>query len=371
MSTDIQIALAENEQEKEAVYRFRYTVYVEEMGRYRTTADHERRMLVEPCDAHSRIFYATENGQVVATVRLTWGGDAPLPERMIEQYGLAPFLAELPADAIAVGERGMVVPRLRSTDLYLRLIGASFAFVNDRRIQLAFGDCEPHLLNLYLGLGYRTYSKRNVNSAEAGYLVPIVFVPEDVVYLRYLSSPLLQYVRDFGADARVPACIERIRAEGRTVMSRRLMSSAEYWGEVHGALSEIEGSRLSALDGFTEEDAARCLDKSTIIECQAGDHLLKKGGVARNLFVVLDGTVEVRDGDTPLAVFGPGDVFGEMAFLLERPRSKDVYAVTDGVRVLSLSEATLRQLIKSDPGVAAHLLLNISKMLCLRIMKQG
>ncbi len=33
-------------------------------------------------------------------------------------------------------------------------------------------------------------------------------------------------------------------------------------------------------------DAARVLDRSTIIECSAGDHVLKKGGVARNLFVV-------------------------------------------------------------------------------------
>ncbi len=371
MSTDIRIALAQSEEEKRAVYRFRYTVYVEEMGRYQTTADHKQRMLVEPCDAHSRLFYASENGQVVGTVRLTWGGDAPLPARMVEQYSLAPFLAELSVETIAVGERGMVVSRLRSTDVYLRLIGTSFAFVNDRRIQLTFGDCEPHLLNLYLSLGYRTYSKKNVNSAEAGYLVPIVFVPEDVAYLRYLNSPLLQYLRDFGADARIPACMERVMAEGSAVMSRRLTASAAYWGEVHGALSEIEGTRLSALDGFSEDDAARCLEKSTIIECQAGDRLLKKGGVARNLFVVLDGTVEVRDGETPLAVFGPGDVFGEMAFLLERPRSKDVYAATDGVRVLSLSEATLRSLIKSDPAIAAHLLLNISKMLCLRIMKQG
>jgi hypothetical protein len=364
------IAIAETEDVKRAVYRFRYDVYVEEMGRYRTTADHAQRMLVEPCDAHSRIFYATENGAVVATGRLTWGGDAPLPRRMIEQYSLAPFLAELPADVIAVAERGMVTPRLRGSDLFLQLLGALLRFANDHRIQLIFGDCEPHLLNLYLGLGYRTYSKKNVNSAEAGYLVPIVYVPEDIAYLRYLGSPLLEYLRDFGDEARVPACIERIMAEGSAVMSRRLMASAAYWGEVHGALSELEGKRISALDGFSEDDAARCLDKSTIIECSAGDHVLKKGGVARNLFVVLDGTLEVRDGETPLAVLGPGDVFGEMAFLLERPRSKDVYAATDGVRVLSLSEHTLRQMIKSDPAIAAHLLLNISKMLCLRLLKE-
>jgi CRP-like cAMP-binding protein len=306
----------------------------------------------------------------VATARLTWGGDGPLPQRMINQYGLAPFLAELPAAAIAVGERAMVRPHLRGTDLLLKMMGAGMHFANENRIQLVFGDCEPHLLNLYLGLGQRTYSKTNVNSAEAGYLVPIVFVVEDVAHLRQLHSPLLEFVHDFGDDARIPACIQRAFAEGSAVMSRSHTTSASYWGEVHSALSELEAHRFSALDGFTEDEAARCLEKSTIIECQAGDRVLKKGGVARNLFVVLDGTLEVRDGDAVLSALGPGDVFGEMAFLLERPRSRDVYAATDGVRILSLSEANLRLMIKSDPAIAAHLLLNISKMLCLRILRE-
>src|SRR5262249_24366379 len=160
----------------------------------------------------------------------------------------------------AVGERGMVAPHVRGSDLFLRLLGATFRFVNERRIQLTFGDCEPHLLNLYLGLGYRTYSQRNVNSAEAGYLIPILFVPADVGYLRYLHSPLLEYRQDFGAAARLPACATRALAEGSAVMSRRLMASAEYWGEVHGALSELERTRVSAFDGLTAGDEARCLE---------------------------------------------------------------------------------------------------------------
>ncbi|HVM97473.1 MAG TPA: cyclic nucleotide-binding domain-containing protein [Candidatus Acidoferrales bacterium] len=369
LTSDYHIAIAEPDEERRAVYRFRYDIYVEEMGKYRNVADHAQRLFYEPVDAQSRLIYATENGEVVATARSTWGGDGPIPQRMIEQYQLEPFLAELPESAISIGERGMVVPRLRGTDLFLRLIGTSLQLANQKRIQLCFGDCEPHLLNLYLGLGQRTYSKKNVNSTEGGYLIPILFVPEDVAYLRQIKSPLLEYVKDFGADARIPACVERLTASGTSVMSSRFIGSADYWGEVHGALHEIEGTRPTALDGFTEDEAARCLDKSNIIECRAGDRLLKKGGVARNLFVVLDGTVEVRDGDTPLAVFGPGDVFGEMAFLLERPRSRDVYAATDNVRILSLSEATLRQMIKTDPAIAAHLLLNISKMLCMRLLK--
>jgi hypothetical protein len=369
LRSDLSIAIAETEEERRSVYRFRYDIYVEEMGRYRSVADHGQRMLIEPSDAESRLFYSAAEERVVATARVTWGGDAPLPERMIEQYSLRPFLAELAGDAIAVVERGMVAPRLRGTDLFLRLVGTLLRFCNDRRVQLAFGDCEPHLLNLYLGLGYRTYSRKNVNSAEAGYLIPIVFVLEDLAYLRYLKSPMLAYLRDFGDDRRRSKCVDRLIEKGGAVMSRRLVSPADYWAEVHGALSELDGNRISALDGLSEEDAAVCLEKSTIIECATGDHVLKKGGVARNLFVILDGTVEVRDGDATLAVLGPGDVFGEMAFLLERPRSRDVYAASDGVRILSLSEATLRQLIESDPAIAAHLLLNISKMLCLRLLK--
>ena len=70
--------------------------------------------------------------------------------------------------------------------------------------------------------------------------------------------------------------------------------------------------------------------------------MLKRGGTARNIFVVLDGTLEVRDGDTIVNVLSAGDAFGEMAFLLERPRSFDVDAATDHARILSLSEGALR-----------------------------
>jgi hypothetical protein len=366
------VHLAETGEEKRAVYHLRYDVYVEEMGRYRGTADHANRLLVEPEDETGRVFYyATEDGEVVGTVRISWGGDGPFSRRQIEQYALAPFLEEVPADAISVGERGMVVRRLRGGDVLQQMGRETMRFVNDRRVQLCFGACEPHLLNLYLGLGHRTFARRNINSPEAGYLIPLLYVPEDIAYLKSIGSPNIEFVRDFGDDARVPACVARIMAQGGAVMSRRLTSSAEYWGRIYGALNELEESRISALDGMTDEEAQRCLGNSTIIECGAGDRVLKKGGVARNMFVVLDGTLEVRDGDRPVNVLRPGDVFGEMAFLLERPRTADVYAVTDGVRILSLSESTLRKMIENDPSVTANLLLNISKMLCLRLLKNG
>src|SRR5258705_2817434 len=149
---------AETEEEKLAVYRLRYDIYVEEMGRYRGAANHERRLLVEPEDHTARIFYAAPDGEVVATSRLSWGGDAPFSARQIDQYQLAPFLAELPPEAISVGEAGMGAGRLRGSPIYEQLIPTRRRFIPKNGVQLLFDACHPDLLSLYIGQGARSYA---------------------------------------------------------------------------------------------------------------------------------------------------------------------------------------------------------------------
>ena len=96
---------------------------------------------------------------------------------------------------------------------------------------------------------------------------------------------------------------------------------------------------------------------------------MKAGGIGRNIFVVLHGNLEARDGDRVVGLLSRGDVFGETAFLLDRPRTVDVYAATDDVSVLSLSDGAIRRMINEDPAVAAKVLLNLSRMLCVRLIK--
>jgi hypothetical protein len=343
-------------EEKEAVYRFRYSVYVEEMGRYQDTADHERRWLVEPEDEASWIFYAREGDDVVGTARLSWGAHG-FSARQIDEYSLEPFLAEVAHEHLAVGERVMVTPRLRGTGLVDDLLAVrnDVAVANDVRIQ--FSCCEPHLLSLYLGQGRRTYAEKNINSPEAGYLIPLVVFPQGTDVLLHED------------DGTLPACVEQVLAGGGSVRSPLMTGTADYEDEIRATLHEIEDQDISAFHGFTDDEMERCLARSNVIECSAGDRVLKKGGVARNVFVVLAGTLEVREGERVIGVLREGDVFGEMAFLLEQPRWADTDAVTDGTRVLSLSEKTLRQMIADDPTVAAKLLMNLSRMLAVRLTR--
>ncbi len=364
----IVIAQAHSEEEREAIYRFRYRVYVEEMDRYRSIADHKGKRLVEPDDAASRLFHAISDGEVIGTMRLSWGGDGALTDRHIEQYDLEPFLNCVDPGQIIVGERFMIEPSYRGTDLLFRLFTAYLGFVNEKRIQLLFGDCEPHLLNVYQGLGFRSYTRRNVNSSETGYLVPLVLVPEDIAYLKEIRSPLVKIVKDFGDEARVPEDLELLLAAGKAVLSQQLISMPDYWASLSNLLTRFEDGRATIFDELDDEAIQLCLAKSTLIECAAGDRIIKKGNVAKNMFVVVSGTLEVRADDEVKALLSAGDMFGDIAFFLGLPRTLDVFAATEDVKIISLSETTLRGLMEGHPQVAAKLLQNVAKMLCFRLV---
>ena len=357
-------------QQRHDVYRFRYDIYVEEMGRYRSVADHDQRIFSEPEDETARLYYATDGEQIVATMRHNWGGDAPLCARQIEQYDLARFLKSISCEQMIVGERFMIAPSQRGTDLIFRLFQTYLNFVNEHRIQLIFGDCEPHLLNLYLGMGFRTYAERNVNSKETGYLVPLVMVPEDIAYMKQVKSPFVTLLQDYGDAAKVPGCLPELLSCGRMVVSHALTPQNEYQSEIDQAIQLAENP-THLFDGLTENECQRCLSKSNAIECMAGDHLIKAGNVAQNMFAVLSGTLEVRSDDRVVDVCCSGDIVGEMAFLLESPRAADVYVATDGTRVLSLSESNLKKLAVNEPQLAAKLLLNLSKLLCYKLLRAG
>lgn len=371
MQTHDGVYPATTEREREAIYRQRYEIYVQAMNRYGSIADHDNRWLAEDIDDVSRLFYAVRDGALVGSIRLTLGLDGGLSDALVDKYSLGPFLEEIPADRIIVGERFMVDPAHRGTDVLFHMFTTYMQLVNELRIELMIGDCEPHLLNVYQALGFRPYAEHNINSPDAGYLIPVVVVAEDFDYVQGLQSPLSEVMIDFGDDRRIPACVDRLVDPPSGVTSERLVDIATYWRQVYGSLEEVEDHRISLFDGLDEEQSQLCLLKSTIINCRSGDRILKKGNTAQNLYVLLDGVVEVRDGDQLLAVITPGEVFGEMAFLLARPRSADVFAVAAGTRVLSLSESALRGLIKDEPSVAAMLLLNISLMLCWRLAKAG
>lgn len=364
---DVEVRFARTEEERHAVYRLRYATYVEEMHLYAHQADHHRQWLTDADDATAHIMYAKVGKDVLGTLRVHLGNEDSIPESLITRFALERFLALVPKERLCVVGRFMVRRDMRGTSVPYRLIQESIRFQLEQGLELAFCDCQPHLLNLYMSLGFRPHLG-TYDHPEFGVMVPLVLVLRDRAHLEWVGSPLRTLLPPDASVSEVPARVAPLLEKARGVLSEELSDPEHYWQEVHGLMGH---SRPSLFAGLSEQELQSVLASSHVIQCAPGDYLIRRGQVARTVFVVLSGTLEVRDGERVVATVSEGEVLGEVAFLLSTPRISDVCATGTDARVLCLSEKSLRALIDSSSRAAALLLLNLSRALAHKLVQRA
>ena len=101
---------------------------------------------------------------------------------------------------------------------------------------------------------------------------------------------------------------------------------------------------------------------ATQVMLPAGNVLARQGEGGLELFILLDGTVSVTRDGRRVATRTAGDVVGELAVLSHHPRNATVVAETE-LRTLVLTHAGFDQLLDDIPGLAKHLLYEVSARL--------
>ena len=76
---DSTLRFASTDAEREAIYRLRYDIYIGEMH-FEDAADHEQRRMSDLDDATAHLLSISEDAQVIGTLRLNFGADAPFSE---------------------------------------------------------------------------------------------------------------------------------------------------------------------------------------------------------------------------------------------------------------------------------------------------
>ncbi|MDX2091697.1 MAG: cyclic nucleotide-binding domain-containing protein [Kofleriaceae bacterium] len=119
---------------------------------------------------------------------------------------------------------------------------------------------------------------------------------------------------------------------------------------------------------MSREEAESMLKDATTVRAEPGDRVIREGERGDTVFVLTDGVAEVLRGgsELPVAVLGPGDSFGELAFLTGEPRSASVVARTS-CEMLVLSGGFLNRFIEKHPESASKALLNLSRSLAERL----
>ena len=122
---------------------------------------------------------------------------------------------------------------------------------------------------------------------------------------------------------------------------------------------------------FQQISASRC--RSLIREMHlrhysAGESVFNMGEVGIGAALVLSGNIEIRAGDLTLAKLSEGDFFGEVALVLDEPRTADAIATTQTELVFFLRPG-LDELIDKAPRDGAKIVNNLCRILATRLGK--
>ena len=117
---------------------------------------------------------------------------------------------------------------------------------------------------------------------------------------------------------------------------------------------------------LSEEDLEQLYQMAETVSVPAGQLVLQEGDQGDSLYVVLAGELEVtkRQGsqDVLLALYKPGQFFGEMALLEQAPRSASVRTFQES-RLLMISQAAFQTLLSCSPSAPLKILHTVTSRL--------
>lgn len=92
-----------------------------------------------------------------------------------------------------------------------------------------------------------------------------------------------------------------------------------------------------------------------VLQVETGHALFREGETGDTMFVVLDGAVDVRHGDTTIETIGAGGLIGELALIDTEPRSASAIAATP-CRLARVDKQEFTFLVQEHPTFALQVM---------------
>ncbi len=362
------VQMAQNDVDRIRLYRFRYSVLVEELEDNPPGRDDKNMIVREAIDDTSTILYLGTDQEIMGTLRLSYGMVTPVPPPLYKGYELARFSEYADAD-LSLTSAWAISDRWRGSPALSILFAAVYKMSKERNIRFDFCHCPPAQLQLFQRLGYRRYTSNFAN--EAGLMMPMVMLMDDVRHLKRVKSPLFRIACKYENSSATAVWFSRQFPEANQATALVEMNDDDFWVYLTQQLHEPPHSSIPLLRGLDGPDAKRVISVCSVLTCRAGEALIRQGDMGNEMFILLSGAVEVRAGDEkgrPVARFDRGDTFGEVAFLSEVERTATVVALSD-IQVLVVTQSMLKKLIDTMPEIACKVQFNLSLILCERLAK--
>lgn len=131
-------------------------------------------------------------------------------------------------------------------------------------------------------------------------------------------------------------------------------------------------------EGLSPQEVDAMIECGEIVHFQSGEKIIEESSESADLYVVLNGRVSIEmmvqnhlgqiKRNKQIAVFRPGDVFGDMAFLSGTRRSASVTTI-DNFSALVFDHDKLYELFDKSCHIGYAVLKNLAKTMSNRLME--
>jgi CRP-like cAMP-binding protein len=113
--------------------------------------------------------------------------------------------------------------------------------------------------------------------------------------------------------------------------------------------------RVPLFEACSKSDLAKIGRIADEIDLPQGKELIREDELARQFFILTDGSAEVRRKGRKVNTIGPGDFFGEIGLVTDRRTSASVTTV-EPVRALVITRASFKTLLRNSPEIQLKVL---------------
>lgn len=278
----------------------------------------------------------TRTGRIVGVLRVTPALAVRDRPDAVAEYRLDQFDDELLARTIVLS--GLCVRHeFRGTVASLVLITRTFALLLGEGFVASLLTCEPNQFAMYRTFGARPIG-RVYHSPSGGYRIPMLGIP-DPAHLRAVGSPALDVLGGVAPERVAPFrrwYSEFVAREGDIAVGIAPYLSDPY-GDADAACHQLLTGGLSA------PGTEQLLAQAVVVDGEVGDVVLAERD-GRAIGFVREGLVTLQEGDRTLAMLGPGEMFGELAYVLDGTRAAEIRVAVPGTELLILPVSAIERL---------------------------
>lgn len=300
----------------------------------------------------------SKTGEIIGCIRITDAFQAKdVPSSKME-YKLDQFPDEL-LKKLKICTRLAVLKPYRKTPAALVLIARSFKNILDEGGQAALISCEPSLFTMYKRIGFRPIGPPN-NSASGGYRIPMIFIP-DLEYMKKIKSPGVHLAKEMNFSKYEP-------------IRQWYKQFEQEHGKIELGVSQYrDEDRFSRVDhiitkGLSEEGRKYFLKNAMAIKCKVDDVIVAEQDGGKAMGIVKKGIVKVVIDGRIVVLLGKGDIFGEIAFVLNSKRTATLMAADPKTEVILFSVSAIKRLESNDDKITVWQ--NLAKVLAQRLVQQ-